>query len=288
METKKFNDLFSYENTENKLPTLKWIPIDDLVIPAEDEEICKLKDGECFQRNEYRDNVRKSRSWDWAGVMCLGIGKYNGVLYVYDGGNRLRAARKNGKIKKMPCAIVEFNNLKELALAYLLTNTNRKNNTIAQKHRAGLFAGDPLAKTADKMVSDSGYQICDHAGEFKFTSVAALYRLIKIDLGIAERTFQVSASIANGDTIYKEFLFGMFELELRSQVQRQCTIFTDANIQKLEKAGMITIIRAINDQRAISGKSGGSQSRVIPAIGILKIINKGKGKGRTSIKFIND
>lgn len=280
---------FSYANCENKQGRYKKLPVADLIIPAEDEDGCGLKKDKRSQRRATALVKRIASEWDWVLCGALTVVVIAGKYYVIDGGTRLRGARMRGGIDYMPCMVFEFPEAEWQAAsrAYLGINILRKRQQMCEQHNSAIKAGDPFAIAAEQIVRDAGYETSGIASkkEYVFEATAALYAIMRVDRDIAAIAFRVCGDIAKGGRIYKEFLCGVFELERRSLAQRGRTIWTDANIAKPTGLGMEMIKAAINNKRALTSTVGGGQSRVIPASGILELLNKGCRSGRIHLSF---
>lgn len=262
---------------EQQQGKFEMIDIENLIIPSHDEEveIVSFKEDELFQRNKVsKEKVRERASnWNWLLCGALTVAKVNGVYAVLDGGNRLRSARLRGDIKKMPCMFYGELSVPRASEMFLeLQNIVRVGKI--QQHISALISKNPLAQTVDRIVTDHGYRITVSGGEFSFDAVAALYSLAKSDSEIANSAFRVCSDICNGERIYKEILFGVYELESRAQKQLRRTAFNDFAMKKLIKIGHYRILAKINEFRVRFGNSGGSQSRIIPARAINELVNK--------------
>lgn len=279
METK----YFQYANPKNEKGKFQEIPIGLLVIPASDDESCKLQEKDLFQRKEYSGNKIKADKWDWAMCGALIVAKKGNSYLVVDGGNRLRAARENGKIDTMPCMVFDNLNITDMSKVFVGVQENRRAVEASQKHKAKVICKDPIALAVEEIITKYGY--CVPCGgnkkEFVFDSVSTLYSLVKYDSKIAERAFYVCSEIAQGDKIYKEMLCGVFELEWRSILQKGHTIFTEGNIEKLASQSVSVIRREINRLSAECGQN----NRKIQSRAILDLINKGRSSGKIRINF---
>ena len=280
-------ETFSYENPQNKMGKFQIVPIEQLVIPAEDEVGIKLKDEFLFQRKEVNSlkTKRRAENWDWLLCGVITVVYFKDMMVVVDGGNRVRSARLNGTIKKMPCMVFPEMSLTDIARAFLGIQELRTSVKSREKHNTSIKAKNPMALIADQIINANGYTTSNNKKEFCFDAIHAFYSVLKVDESCARRAFEICADICSGERIFKEFLFGVFELERRCLLQKNHTAFTDANIDKLAKAGIRTIVGEVNSVRALCGKSGGSQSRTIPARALLNIINKSKGKGRLIVSL---
>lgn len=279
-------ETFSYENPNNKPGKFINIPIESLFIPSEDEQGVDGHGVDLFQRNEISKakTKRRAENWDWFLCGVLKVIQINGTYCVVDGGNRLRSARLNGKIKKMPCMVYDEMSITDTARAFLGDQILRTSVKACERHNTGIIAKDPIAEVADKIITSSGYTTKHRSGEFGFDAVHALYSIIRIDTDIAEYAFSVCSDICSGDRIFKDLLLGVFELERRSRIQRKgATAFTRGNIDKLSKVGVNRIMSAINSKRAMVNNP--LLGRSIPAKAILEIINKGKGGGKLRVSM---
>ena len=143
------NEEFCYQNEKNIPGEMDWIEIDLLIIPAKDEKrTACTKD---FQRVEVsRKKTREmAEKWDWALCQTISVAEIQGKFHVIDGGNRVRAARLNGKIEKLPCVV--FHGMTEVDAAKAFTGIAelKTNLKTYERHNAAIVSGDPTAKTVD-------------------------------------------------------------------------------------------------------------------------------------------
>lgn len=266
---------------------LVWIDKDELVIPAKGEEgVLGLKEKELFQRKCWSkyETEKRAREWSWPLCGALIVRVIKKQKMVLDGGNRTRSARLNPDIVKLPCVLFPETSVQEGAKHYYDANCKRRNLSSLAKHVANLAAKDSLAIQTQQIIEDGGYTT-ERNIPYSFDAIAALYNIVRIDDIVAAEAFSICAEICNGERIYKEFLYGVFEIERRSRLQGRPNVFSKVNLDKLVKEGVPRIMQNINSKRALYGKSGGGQSKIIPAIAILELVNKGRRSGKVKVDF---
>lgn len=262
--------VFSYANTSNPKGVFRQVPKDNLIVPEK-----------YYQRPAVSDRKVKeiADNWDWVLCGAIRVAEYDNKLYVMEGGHRVRGAKElNGNIKTLPCMVYKIDSLTDQARAFLGCAKKRTAIKSYENHKAGLVAKDPMAIKVEQIVTDCGYFVGKN-GDFSFAAVRALESCVKVDPEIAQTAFWVCSEIAGGERIYKEVLFGIFEVEYRSTTQlRGRVIEKSRNLSVLKKAGMAGIIQKINTIRVLAGASTGCNSRAIAAGGVLEILNKNLGK----------
>lgn len=256
---------FNFANKLNGMGKFMMLPKEKLII-AEDTYQRKMTSQKRV------DKI--ANNWDWHLVGAIIVSERNGKYYVVDGGHRVRASMKlNGMVKELPCMVYKKDGVQDESKTFM-GQEDRKNLSCYDRHRAALCAKDPVAIQVDKIANESGYRISDSAGDFVFQAIASLYKAVKSNAQIASQALSVCADIAGGERIFQCVFEGLFHLEVKYSEQHRKSMLTDHNIDKLKKAGMISMLREINGLRAQCGTNS-VNCKKISASAILNILNKG-------------
>lgn len=98
-----------------------------------------------YQRDAVDGHYDKiGATWDWHKYSPINVAhRPDGSYYVYDGGNRVVAARMVG-LSHLPCYVVESDGAKEEATAFVGMNEGRRRLKPLDKFKAMAAAGDPI------------------------------------------------------------------------------------------------------------------------------------------------
>lgn len=226
-----------------------------------------------------RDQVSKekvaeiARNWDWKlfGALSV-IQRPDASFWVFDGGNRARAAFFRDDIEALPCMVFQAEDLAEEAKAFIGTNTMVHVVSAFHMHRAAVLSGEPVAVAAQEVVEKHGYAVDrNHERKFSFSAISALEKCVKENPAVAEMVFGLCASIAqNGEPISGTVLKGLFRCQIK--LQGKADIGSSENLEKLRRETLPGIQGAIRRETAIMGKGG----EYIFAKAVLDLLNKGR------------
>lgn len=267
--------IFNGNAVVSKMKRYNWV---NPIIPAKFKLIDKklLKIDRNYQRGEVSTGkVNKIvRKWDWVLFGTLSVAKRNnGSYYVYDGGNRLRAAWKRSDIKYLPCMVFESINPKQESKAFREKNSFQSNVSSVSKFKALVFEENIDALRCKSIFENRGYYLKDYNtrgnGKYSFGCINTFFKMTKTDYETAKKCFNICADIAvDGENISKQILDGLFLLE-RKAVN---TIFTKPNIERMRKSGLEVIDVIIRRHVSITGKGGA----IVCMDALLKYFNKGR------------
>lgn len=226
-----------------------------------------------------REEVSKSKvieiasEWDWKlfGTLSV-IQRSDGTFWVYDGGHRCRASFYRDDIDSLPCMVFEAIDEKTEAKAFIGTNTMKSTVSAYHRHRAGVKTGEPIAMATQSIIEKHGYQPTQSNGKkFGFQAINCLQSLVKEDAQLAEKSFELCATIAaDGEMISGEVLDAIFRCQ--KKLDGKASVFDSQIAEKLRRETQTGIEMAIRREKHIMGK-GGSNVR---AKAVLDLINKGR------------
>lgn len=135
---------------EQPAPTLRWVPVAELVIDDRYQRALTAKGRVLVQRI--------AAGFDWARFGALMVaGTVDGSFAVVDGQHRAHAAALCG-LERVPCVVVPMTPVQQ-ASAFGAINTDRLALDRGALFRARLAAGDPVAVAADRAVSAAGCRL---------------------------------------------------------------------------------------------------------------------------------
>lgn len=241
-----------------------------LLIPKHDLNI----DG-TYQREEVSKMkvLEIARDWDWKlfGTLSV-IQRPDGSFWVYDGGHRCRASFYRDDIAALPCMVFDAIDEKTEAKAFIGTNTMKSTVSAYHRHRASVKTGEPIALATQSIMEKHGYHPTQSNGKrFGFQAINCLQSLVKEDPQLAEKSFELCATIAcDGEMISGEVLDGIFRCQ--KKLEGRASIFDAQITEKLRRETQTGIEMAIRREKHIMGKGGSA----VRAKAILDLINKGR------------
>jgi hypothetical protein len=136
---------------QSKLPVFEWVDPSTLLVEA------------AYQRNLAKKSItlirRIAATFNWAHLkpaVCARAG--DGKLFVLDGQHSAIAAVSRG-VEKIPVMIVEAEDVRRRARAFVSHNTDRLNITPLQMFASRLAAEDPAALAAQRAATAAGVTI---------------------------------------------------------------------------------------------------------------------------------
>lgn len=215
--------------------------------------------------------------WTLFGSLIV-VKRDDGVLYVVDGGHRLRAAWKRTDIKQVPCMVYSAESIREEARMFVDLNTSPVGMSAFQRYRAQLVAGDEYAVKANQIVSKYEYNFTDRGKEqFSCGCVHAIQNRIKRNEAALDKTVCILSEVCEGEPIRKNPVEALFYLIVNNP---GIDFYTDYPMLKMKNAGIDTIENEIIRVTRIAQKGG----EKISAMGLLNVINSGSGLYRKSNK----
>lgn len=276
-EDDSMHKLWGNGGTMSKVDVYKWKKPGDcgefMWIPKE-----KLKIDLSYQREiDSKSRVAEiARNFDWALFGVILVALNDDGYYVLDGGHRTRGACRREDIKEVPCMVFVFEDISDEARVFYDFNNQRKTVSSFDNHKAALIAKDELALKAESLVKKYGYNIVKNSpGLFQIKSIGAIYRMIKNDESIADKTFSILAKVAEGDEIQAKEMLGLSYLIATNRA----VDFYSFPLKNMIEAGLPKIRDEIKRRILIEGKGGDK----ICASAIADIINKGQQKTKVYI-----
>lgn len=214
-----------------------------------------------------------AREWDWKlfGTLLV-IMRRNGTFWVYDGGNRTRAAFWRDDINLLPCMVFQSEDEKTEAKAFIGANTMKSVVSAYHKHRAAVKTGEPIAVATQAIIDKHGYFARKSASKkYSFSAINTLQSQVKEDRELAEKVFEACAIIAqDGEVIPGEVLDALFTCQ--KKLKGKADILNNVYLEKLQMETIPGIELAIRREKHIVGMGGAK----VGAKAVLAIINKGK------------
>jgi hypothetical protein len=224
-----------------------------------------------YQRKQIESkvsNIARDFSWPAFGTLLVAQ-RPDGSLMAMDGAHRLFAVRKLGTVTNVPCMVFKMERVEEEAKAFIDANTNRKQMTAVQAHRAALLAGQYEAVVAQELVDKCERIISEGLWDRSFSAIGTLKDEIKRDEKAARNAFVVAHAICHKRNIHANMLRGLCYIEAalnrkgRTLNDKFCT-------DRLVKIGADRLIERITYMVKAKGKGGGK----VVAEGIVAEFNR--------------
>ena len=162
-----------------KEPLLDFINIDALYV---DETYQRGVKGRASKSNI--NQIAENFSWSYFGALTV-VSENNGERYaVIDGQHRFLGAKKNGKIKRLPCVVLEEKPAQAQAKDFVHINTKRVVMSSMAKYYAAIAAGDPDACALNEILNEIGVEIPrspvqgGQTGPFQTVAVGSLLKML--------------------------------------------------------------------------------------------------------------
>ncbi|KQS86965.1 DUF6551 family protein [Rhizobium sp. Leaf383] len=154
-------------------PELAWVPVTAIRI------------DESYQRELKEKRVTQilaDFTWAHFGSVML-VRQSDGTFTCFDGQHRVEAARRHPAIQQVPAAIVELDQPRDEAGAFLGVNVNRTAISTVEKYHAGIEAGDPEMMAVCTVLGEAGCEVIESRGikpaANRTAAVTAVQRSIK-------------------------------------------------------------------------------------------------------------
>lgn len=225
-----------------------------------------------YQRN-INDRLvgRIMANWSWVSCGTLLVSKRpNATRYfVMDGQHRWKAAVPLDLVQELPCLIFDLDSVRDEAIGFLASNTERRIPTLRDQFKALLITGDPAAKSLQSLADKYSRKISAPSGPLTISCVSDCMRLLRENRAAFERIFPIAAELCRGAPITGRLLRGMCYIERHLPPHESLT--ADTWHRRLVKVGNDAIQVSIK-QIAMFENKGDDRTC---GNGILRAINKG-------------
>ncbi|SER58408.1 DUF6551 family protein [Rhizobium sp. NFR03] len=154
-------------------PELAWVPV--TAIRIDDSYQRELKEKRVTQ-------ILSDFTWAHFGSVML-VRQSDDTFTCFDGQHRVEAARRHPSIIEVPAAIVELDQPRDEAGAFLGVNVNRTAISTVEKYHAGIEAGDPDMMAVCTLLEEAGCEVIARHGikpaANRTAAVTAVQRSIK-------------------------------------------------------------------------------------------------------------
>lgn len=274
---KDYVKVFGDDASVDKVKRYNWEPSTP---PGQFMMISKneIKIDLSYQREEVSGAkiIHIAKTFDWALFGVVSVVKSKDGYFAFDGGHRLRAAKLRSDVKDIPCMVFSVNDVSSEADLFLDKNTLATNVKALDKHRAGLVSKRMDAIIVEKLVRSSGYKFASTAaGEFTTAAVGTVYRMVKKNATVAEKSFSILAKVAQGMPIKNEELTGLhYLITVNPSID-----FETFPLNNMLRVGIGKVQEEIQRYKHYKGKGG----EKVYAEGMLTIINHGQQKQKVVV-----
>lgn len=254
----------------DKITGYKWVCLDK---PGSLLMLDKLslKIDDSYQRElNLAKTLELSSQWSWIACGALIVAMRGDDFWVIDGQHRLAAALKRSDIRELPCIVFETLGVKEEAVGFLRSNTNRRPIGAISRHKAAIASDDPLAKLVQQEIAAAGLEIArsaNRAPQIKCITMCTLFA--RQNQAAFRDVLRVAArlSVSAGIPVHEKLLSGLWYMNSR--------IDGGLNDRRLSKR-----IADVGAQRLLDGatRAAAFYARGGPKVfaeGMLQEVNKG-------------
>jgi hypothetical protein len=257
-------------HSTDKIARYKWVCLDKPGALVMLDKL-SLKIDDSYQRDlNVAKTLEISSQWSWIACGALIVAKRAEEFLVIDGQHRLAAALKRSDIKELPCIVFETEGVKEEAVGFLRSNTNRRPIGAIARHKAAIAAEDPVAQMVHKEIVAAGLEVsttASRAPQIKCITICTVFA--RQDMLAFRNVIRVAArlSISAGIAVHEKLISGLWHIHMNIEGG-----LNDGRISKrIFDVGALRLIEGAKRAGAFYTRGGPK----VFAEGMLQEINKG-------------
>lgn len=204
------------EKSVDKVSRYKWTSDDKPGVLMMIDKTA-LNVDQAYQRDEnHSKTLEIASAWSWIACGAIIVGMRGDGFFVIDGQHRVAAAMKRGDIKELPCVVFETQGVREEAVGFLRSNTNRRPIGAVARHRASLASGDEMSDKINSAIYGAGLVIAHSATRYpQIKCISVCEKLARQDFDSFVRALRLSSELAMpcGAFIHERLLSGLFEID---------------------------------------------------------------------------
>jgi hypothetical protein len=233
-----------------------------------------LRVDHTYQRDERKKRALDyAANWSWVacGAVSVALREVDGKVefWVMDGQTRVGAALMRDDITQLPCLCFDVDSVADEALGFYEINQHRGQPSSADKYKALLVAGDPVAVEVQRLIHNySDRTVARYSASTTVSCVGALMRCMAIDRDRLERIFPLIVGLVNGEHFHRDLVWALFWLE---GAITEGSLTDDKWTKRLRNLGFKKLRAAIDETSAYLGKRTGRSA----GIGVMRLINSG-------------
>jgi len=249
-------------------PKFKWMSPDDLQVDLR------------YQRREVSaHNTRKiAKEFSWTAFGALVVMLRDGIYYVVDGYQRLLSIKMRGDIKSVPCMITPSGGPRDEAEAFWRLNTHRKTVTPIHKYKLCVQAGFSPEREIERWLRTNHFKVDTGTGAnvIHFARILITWWLKNPEA--SKSALLLQREICSDDSLHGSLHRGIAYLYANDiQVDK----YTDKILKVGGSVRLLATLKALELEAVGVGKQM-SNDRLF-AVGILRVINKGKRSGKVQL-----
>lgn len=208
-------------------------------------------------------------NWSWVACGVIEVTTRDGgaTWFIVDGQHRWQAALPLDAINELPCLCFDLDEVRDEAIAFLATNSERRLPSLADQFNALCVAGDPTALVAQKLAGAYSRQIKAPASATTVSCVSDFLRCLQTNRAAMERVFPVMAELCAGRPMPGRIFRAMHGLERRMYNES----LSDPRWRK--RIGNIGLDEVLDSIKRIVQIEGVASDRAC-AQGLLRAVNK--------------
>ena len=228
-------------------------------------------DSQYQRRLNERLVARILANWSWVSCGTLSVSQRPGsdMYFLMDGQHRWSAAMNLPRVHALPCLKFELDTVRDEAIGFLATNTERRLPTLRDQFKALLVAGDEAAQMLHDLADEYSRTISAPSSGTTISCVSDCMRLLREGQTTFKFVFPVAAEVARGRPMTGRLLRGLHYLE--GHMPRRESLTDEYWRKRLVKIGYDQIHAGIQ-QSCVYENNGNNRAC---ATGILRVLNKG-------------
>lgn len=250
-----------------------------MYVPVKNEQGKLLKvdkrllyiDPEYQRRINERLVARIVANWSWisCGTLLVSQRPGLGTYFVIDGQHRWKAATYLSSVQEMPCLSFELDTVRDEALGFLASNTERRIPTLRDQFKALLVTGDTAAQTLFDLTDKYSRTIAAPSGPTTISCVSDCMRLLRESEATFKRIYPLASELCAGHPMTGRLLRGLHYLDQHMPSKHNLTAEYWRN--RITHVGYEQI--QINIKQMCMFENKGDNRTC--AAGILRALNKG-------------
>lgn len=215
--------------------------------------------------------TRIAANWSWISCGVISVSQRPGVIdkfFVFDGQHRWKAATLLPNVTMLPCVCFELDTVKDEAIGFLATNTDRKMPTLRDQFKALIMSGDPAAILLDQLAQTCGRTIGSPSSATTISSVSDAIRCIRDNDSVMVRVFPLLAALCKGEPMTGRMIRGMHYLE--GHMPKGQSLNDLYWTRRILKIGLDKLTASMWETVQFEGQAGNANC----ANGILRALNK--------------
>ena len=211
-------------------------------------------------------------NWSWVSCGTLEVSQRPDIpnrYFLIDGQHRWKASTYLSEVHELPCLCFELDTIKDEAIGFLATNTERRLPTLSDQFKALLITEDKAAMMLCELAESYSRTIGAPSSGTTVSCVSDCMRLLRENAAAFARIFPLACQLSAGRPLIGRILRGLHYVE--THMPRGEGMQDERWRKRLMHVGYDAVVMAI--KRVCLYENGGHDR--ICAMGIISAINHG-------------